>query len=246
MQPQGQTQHQMMGYDRAAVMFSPEGRLLQVEYARKMVRQGSTAIGMVCKDGVLLVADKRLVDRLIIPEAVEKIWKIDTHIGATAAGMVSDARVLIERAQVRAQQNRVTYDSAIDILTIVKDMCDLKQLCTQSGGLRPFGVSTLVVGVDETGPVLFETDPAGIYFRYRAKAIGDVEPEIEEILYSEYHDDMTIEEGFKLAVSALSKVLGKELGAERLDAAYIKSEDKEFKRLTSNQVEKMLKTVRKK
>lgn len=246
MQSNQQTQHQMMGYDRAAVMFSPDGRLLQVEYARKMVRQGSTAIGMICKDGVLLVADKRLVDKLIIPEAVEKIWNIDTHIGATAAGMVSDARVLIERAQVRAQQNRVTYDSPIDVLTIVKDICDLKQLCTQSGGLRPFGVSTLIIGVDETGPVLYETDPAGIYFRYKAKAIGDVEPEIEEILYNEYTDDISIEEGFKLAINSLSKVLGKELDSERLDAAYIKSEDKQFVRLSPTQIEKMLKGTRSK
>lgn len=241
-----QNQHQMMGYDRAAVMFSPEGRLLQVEYARKMVRQGSTAVGVVCKDGVLLVADKRLVDKLIIPSAVEKIWKIDGHMGATAAGMVSDARVLVERAQVKAQQNRVTFDSPIDVLTVVKDICDLKQLCTQSGGLRPFGVSTLVVGVDETGPVLYETDPAGIYFRYKAKAIGEVENEVEEILYKEYTPELTVEEGFILAISALNRALGKDLRGERLDAAYIKNNDKQFVKLTSNQIEKMLKGVRKK
>ena len=96
--------HQMMGYDRAITMFSPDGRLLQVEYAKKTVRQGSTAIGMVCSDGVLLVTDKRMVDPLIVPESVEKVFQIDDHIGATAAGIVSDARVLIERAQLKAQQ----------------------------------------------------------------------------------------------------------------------------------------------
>ena len=117
----------MMGYDRAITMFSPDGRLLQVEYAKKTVRQGSTAIGMVCSDGVVLVADKRVVDSLIVPESVEKIWMIDEHIGAAASGILSDARVLVDRAQVRAQQNRVTYDSEIDSLTIVKDMCDLMQ-----------------------------------------------------------------------------------------------------------------------
>ncbi len=235
----------MMGYDRAITMFSPDGRLLQVEYARKMVRQGSTAIGIVCKDGVLLVADKRLVDKLIVPEAVEKIWKIDEHIGATASGMISDARVLIERAQIRAQQNRVTYDSPIDILSIVKDICDLKQLCTQSGGLRPFGVSTLVIGVDETGPVLFETDPAGIYFRYKAKAIGEVEPEVEEILYTEYKEDMTIEDGFKMAINCLYKVLGKDLSLDRLDAGYITTDEKIFVRLTASQLDKILKGIKK-
>ena len=113
-------QHQMMGYDRAITMFSPDGRLLQVEYAKKTVRQGSTAIGMVCSDGVLLVADKRVVDSLIVPESVEKIWQIDDNIGAAASGILSDARVLIDRAQLKAQQHRVTYDSEIDTLTIAK------------------------------------------------------------------------------------------------------------------------------
>src|SRR3990172_8648848 len=124
--------HQLMGYDRAITMFSPDGRLLQVEYAKKTVRQGSTAIGLVCKDGVVLITDKRIVDTLVVAESVEKIYQIDDHIGATASGILSDARVLIERAQLKAQQHRITYDSAIDTLTIVKDICDLKQVCTQS------------------------------------------------------------------------------------------------------------------
>src|SRR4030042_468256 len=127
-------QHQMMGYDRAITMFSPDGRLLQVEYAKKTVRQGSTAIGISCKDGVILVTDKRLVDKLVVSDSVEKIWQIDEHIGATASGIISDARVLIERAQIVAQQHRVTYDSPTDILSIVKDICSLKQITTQSGG----------------------------------------------------------------------------------------------------------------
>src|SRR3989338_11571855 len=109
-------QHQMMGEDRAITMFSPDGRLLQVEYAKKTVRQGSTAIGITCSDGVLFVADKRIVDSLVVPESVEKVWQIDEHIAATAAGILSDARVIIERAQLKAQQNRVTYDSEIDTL----------------------------------------------------------------------------------------------------------------------------------
>ena len=142
--------HQVMGYDRAITMFSPDGRLLQVEYAKKTVKQGSTAIGLVCKDGVLFVTDKRIVDPLVVADSVEKISKIDDHIGATAAGILSDARVLIERAQLKAQQHQVTYDSPLDVLSVVKDVCDVKQVCTQSAGLRPFGVSLLIVGIDSS------------------------------------------------------------------------------------------------
>ena len=230
--------HQLMGYDRAITMFSPDGRLLQVEYAKKTVRQGSTAIGMVCSDGILLVADKRVVDSLIVPESVEKIWQIDEHIGAAASGILSDARVLIDRAQLKAQQNRVTYDSEIDTSSIVKDMCDLKQICTQSGGLRPFGVSILVAGIDDHTPKLFETDPIGIFFQYRATAIGEGEVEVEEILHNEYKPELTIEEGLKLSLKALKKVLGENFNVERIDAAYINTTEKKFKRLTKARIEK--------
>ncbi len=232
-------QHQMMGYDRAITMFSPDGRLLQVEYAKKTVRQGSTAIGMICSDGVLLVADKRVVDTLIVPESVEKIWQIDDNIGAAASGILSDARVLIDRAQLKAQQHRVTYDSEIDTLTIVKDICDLKQICTQSGGLRPFGVSILVAGIDDHAPKLFETDPIGIYFQYKATAIGEGEVEVEEILHSEYKPEMSIEAGLKLSLKALKKVLGDNFNLERIDAAYITTAEKKFRRVIKSKMEKL-------
>jgi len=238
--------HQLMGYDRAITMFSPDGRLLQVEYAKKTVRQGSTAIGMVCSDGVLLVTDKRIVDTLVVAESVEKIWQIDDHIGATASGILSDARVLIERAQLRAQQHRVTYDSEIDILTIVKDICDLKQVCTQSGGLRPFGVSILVAGVDNSGPKLFETDPTGIFFRYKASVIGEGEPEIEDILHKEYNESMTIEDGLKLLVRALYKILDKNFSVERIDAIVIKTSDRKFEKVSKARLEKIFKDIKKK
>ncbi|MBN2454554.1 archaeal proteasome endopeptidase complex subunit alpha [Candidatus Woesearchaeota archaeon] len=229
--------HQLMGYDRAITMFSPDGRLLQVEYAKKTVRQGSTAIGLACKDGIVLITDKRIVDGLVVPEAVEKVWEIDEHIAATASGILSDARVLIERAQLKAQQHRVTYDSAIDTLSVVKDICNLKQICTQSGGLRPFGVSILVAGIDEK-PKLFETDPTGIFFQYKATVIGEGETEIEEILKKEYREDITVDEAIKLGLKALSKVLDKEFNYDRVDGAYIKMDDKKFRKLTRSEIER--------
>ncbi|MBN1502864.1 archaeal proteasome endopeptidase complex subunit alpha [Candidatus Woesearchaeota archaeon] len=237
--------HQLMGYDRAITMFSPDGRLLQVEYAKKTVRQGSTAIGMTCKDGVLLVTDKRIVDKLVVPESVEKVWQIDDHICATASGIISDARVLIERAQIKAQQHRVTYDSPIDTLSIVKDMCNLKQICTQSGGLRPFGVSLLIAGIDDNETKLFETDPTGIYFEYKATVIGEAEPEIEEILFKEYKESMSIDEGLKLGISAIKKTLNSNFNSDRIDAAYISIKDKRFERVSKNKITEILKSLKK-
>jgi proteasome alpha subunit len=241
MQP---AQHQMMGYDRAITMFSPDGRLLQVEYAKKTVKQGSTAIGIKCKDGVLFVADKRVVDELIVADSIEKTFMIDSHIAASAAGILSDARVLVERAQLTAQQHKVTYDHPIDVLTIVKDVCDLKQITTQSGGYRPFGVSLIIGGVDDTGARLFETDPTGIFFEYKATAIGEGEPVVDEILHKEYKEGMTVKDALKLAIKALSKAL-EELDAKRLDCAYIDAKTKSFVRVPQREVEEIVSAVKK-
>ncbi|MBI4737996.1 archaeal proteasome endopeptidase complex subunit alpha [Candidatus Woesearchaeota archaeon] len=233
--------HQMMGYDRAITMFSPDGRLLQVEYAKKTVKQGSTAIGMVCSDGVLLVTDKRIVDPLVVAEAIEKIFQIDDHIGATASGIISDARVLIEHAQLKAQQHNVTYDSPIDTVSIVTSICDLKQLTTQSGGYRPFGVSILIAGIDSDGPKLFETDPTGIFFQYHAVVIGEGEEAIEAVLHKRYKQSITIAEGLKLCIDALKTALDEKFGPERLDAAYIKTEDRKFNKFDRKELERVFK-----
>lgn len=238
-------QHQLMGYDRAITMFSPDGRLLQVEYAKKTVRQGSTAMGLVCKEGVVLVTDKRIVDSLVVSESVEKIFQIDDHIAATAAGILSDARVLVERAQLRAQQHRVTFDNAIDVLTIVKDICNLKQICTQSGGLRPFGVSLLIAGIDDTGAKLFETDPTGIYFQYKATVIGEGEPEIEEMLKKEYRDNLSLNDAIKLGIRALYRFIEKDFSYDRVDAAYLTHDAKKLTMLSRAETTKLIEEIRK-
>lgn len=233
-------QHQVMGYDRTSAMFSPDGRLLQVEYAKKTVKQGSSAIGIVCKDAVLLVADKRVSEPLIVPASVEKVFQVDEHIGATASGILSDGRILIDRARLMAQQHRVTYDEPVDTASLVKDICDIKQYFTQVGGARPFGVSLLFAGVNSE-PELFLTDPTGIYFQYKATAIGEAENEIKEVLNKEYKETMMLEDGLKLAIRALKKVLGKDFDIKRIDGAYIKLDEKKFTRLDTKYLTKLTK-----
>jgi proteasome alpha subunit len=237
---------QRMGYDRSITMFSPDGRLLQVEYAKKTVRQGSTALGLACKDGVVLIADKRIVGKLVIADTVEKVFQIDIHVAATAAGIISDARVLVERAQVKAQQHHVTYDSGVSVLSVVKDMSDLCQFTTQSAGLRPFGVSLLVAGVDDDGvPKLFLTDPTGIFFQYRAAVIGEGEVDIEKVLQKKYKNTMTVDEAAALGVKALADHVGAELNTDRLEVVMIRAEDRKYTRLTNDQLRDLLGKVRK-
>lgn len=234
------TNHAMMGYDRASTMFSPDGRLLQVEYAKKAVKQGTTSIGLVCKDGVVLLADKRILEKLIVGKSIEKVFQVDDHIGASATGYLMDGRVLIERAQVIAQQHRVTFDGPIDTLALVKEIANFKQYFTQIGGARPFGVSVLFAGVDDA-PKLFVTDVTGIYFEYKATAIGEAENQVKEYLEKNYKETISVDEGVKLAINALKKAFGKEFDMERLDGAYIKTEDKKFKRFKKEYLRKLAK-----
>ena len=210
--------HQMMGYDRAINLFSPDGRLLQVEYAKKTVKQGSTAIGITYKDGVLIMADKRINDKLIVTEAVEKIFKIDGHIIATASGIISDARVLVEYLQKEAQNHKFVYDHPIDVLDIVVNLANVNQLYTQSGGSRPFGVSLIIGGVDSTGKNLFVVDPTGIYVKYYACAIGEGGEEVSEFLRKHYKENMSEQEALTLAIKALKSFLKDKYDPKRIDA----------------------------
>ncbi len=227
-------QHQVMGYDRASTMFSPDGRILQVEYAEKTVRLGSASIGLVCDDGIIIISDKRVSDSLVVPESSVKIWEIDSHIIGSAAGILSDARVLIERAQVIAQQHRVTYDEPVDTETIIKEIANIKQAYTQYGGARPFGIEIMIAGVNANNDSrLYVSDVTGNYMGYKATAIGENDERIKEILRSEYREGLNVEQGIKLALSVFKKVLGKNFNIARFEAAFIKKDDKKVKRIAS-------------
>lgn len=210
-------QHQTMGYDRTATMFSPEGHLLQVEYAEKTVRLGSASIGMVCSDGVFILADKRAEDKLIVQKSANKAYEIDSHIIASVAGIVSDARVLIERAQLVAQKHKITYDTPIEIELVVKDVANTMQQFTQYGGARPFGVSIMIAGVEEKTPELFISDITGNYLGYHANAIGENDDKIREKLRERYKRGLSVKKGAKLALDIFKEIQEKKFDIKRFE-----------------------------
>ena len=234
-------QNQVMGYDRTATMFSPDGHLLQVEYAEKTIRLGSASMGFACKDGVLIMADKRVKDKLIVPESSSKIHEVDGHIMATAAGILSDARILIERAQLISQQHKVTYDTEIDVESVIKEIANLKQAYTQYGGTRPFGISIMIAGITKLKPKLYVSDVTGNYFSYKASAIGENDERMKEMLREEYNDKLTVEDAIKLGFKIFKKILGKNFNIERFDVAYIKSDDKKIVKLNEEELKKFAK-----
>ena len=234
-------QHQAMGYDRTATMFSPDGHLLQVEYAEKTVKLGSNSIGLVCSDGVLLIADKRIRDKLIAPESANKIFEIDEHIVATAAGISSDARMLIDKSQLLAQQNRVSYDSPVEPVTIIKMIADNKQMFTQYGGARPYGVAIMLGGISKGKAHLYTSDITGNFFAYKANAIGENDEQIKEELRKDFDRNMTIEEGLKFVMKIFKNILGKNFDIERFDVGYITIKDEKLVRLQGDSLKKFAK-----
>jgi proteasome alpha subunit len=214
---------QAMGYDRAITVFSPDGRLLQVEYAKKAVSHGAMTLGIVYKEGILLVSDRRITEKLMVAESVHKISRIDDHVAGTFAGYTSDARVLIKKCRVFAQQHKLTYGEPVDIEGVVKYVSDLEQAYTQYGGIRPFGIAFLFAGVDKRGVQLYETDPSGIYTQYLARAIGMGSPEANKVLERKFKEGMKLEDAQKLALEVFKEILDKEFSLEKLEAAAITS-----------------------
>jgi len=225
------------GYDSAITVFSPDGRLFQVEYAREAVKRGTTAIGVKATDGAVLLVDKRITTKLLETESVEKIFQIDEHIGAATSGLVADARILIDRARVEAQTNRVTYDEPIGLEDISKKICDFKYTYTQSGGVRPFGTSLLIAGVDDSKAHLFETDPSGALLEYKATAIGSGRSEAMEFFEKKYTDDILLEDAIILGLEALLSISEGIFNASTIEIGKIEISTRKFRKLTYSEVE---------
>jgi len=232
-------QHQAMGYDRTATMFSPEGHLLQVEYAEKTVRLGSSSIGIVCSDGVFIIADRRVEDTLVVTDSATKVHEVDSHMMSSVAGITSDARVLIEKAQVLAQQHRITYDSPIEPELIVKEISNIKQQFSQYGGARPFGVSLMMAGVNNGKAELFTSDVTGNYFAYYANAIGENDSLINDKLRDKYKKDLTLKQGVKLALEIFKEIQGKKFDLNRFELVFIEKENSKLQRLEGEEINKI-------
>ncbi len=224
-----------MGYDRAITVFSPDGSLYQVSYASEAVKKGATALGLQYKGGIVLAVDKRIPSKLVEPESFEKIFKVDKHIGVATSGIISDARVLVDRARLEAQINRLSYGEPIMTSTLAKKIGDLKQQYTQYGGLRPFGVSLIIAGINDE-PELFVTEPSGAYLAWKATAIGEGKDTAMKVFEEEYQNNMKTDEAIMLALKALKTSIEGEIDKSTIEMALIDRKTKEFKKLTGEKV----------
>ena len=223
-------------YDAAITIFSPEGRLYQVEYALELVKRGAPIVGVYSLEGVVLAANETPESDLEDPNYYRKIFQFDDHVGVAIAGLSSDARVLIDRARVYCQSNRLLYDEPADVESLVGSLSDRIQQYTQHGGIRPFGVSMLIAGVDTTGGMLLTTDPSGSYRGYMARALGKNADEANKLLEEKYAEGLSLDEATKLAVDAVKTASGSELKSNVVKVAVIPVESKTFRRLSEEEV----------
>jgi proteasome alpha subunit len=225
-----------MGYDRAITVFSPDGRLYQVEYAREAVKRGTTAVGIKCREGVVLIVDKRVTSRLLEASSIEKIFMIDEHIGVASSGLVGDARALVDRARVESQINRVSYDEQIDVEALAKKLCDHMQTYTQFGGARPYGTALLIAGISDGECRLFETDPSGTLLEYKATGIGIGRTAVMKVFEEEYSPEASVRESIALGLKALHDATEGKFDVNTVEIGIIELENPIFRKMSKEEV----------
>lgn len=231
-----------MAYDRGITVFSPDGRLFQVEYAREAVKKGSTTIGLKYRGGVALIVDRRSVSKLLEPKSTEKIHDLDDYVGCATSGLVADARILVDEARKQAQIHKVNFGENISVEMLVKKVCDFKQNYTQYGGVRPFGTALLVAGTDDLGTHLFETDPSGALVSYKATGIGSGRSAVMDTFEKEYKDNLTFEEAISIGLKALSSAIDDKLRSESVEIG-IAELGKKFRRLSEDSISDLIKKI---
>lgn len=221
-------------YDRATTVFSPNGRIYQVEYAREVVKRGSTVVGVTAEDGLGFLSARRKASRLAIPDSVEKIFKIDDHIGTASCGLVADARVLVDMARHLTTGNRMRFDEPMEINALARQLSTRIHGYTQSGGARPFGVSMLIGGLND-GAKLYETDPSGAFIGYKAGALGNRRQEVMDRLERDYSPNETLDEALQVGYTAMAS---EEQDSESEVEGAVITEDG-FRRLTPDEIREL-------
>ena len=236
---------QQQGYDRAITVFSPDGRLYQVEYAIETVKRGTIAVGVKCKEGIVIAVEEK-PRKLQISETAQKIFQIDDHVGVAAAGYIPDARSQVDNARFFSQSNKMIYDEPVDVETIAKHLADQCQQYTQYAGVRPFGVSLILGGVVNKVPQMYLTDPSGTYISYDAIAIGAGSEEVTDFLEKTYKNDLSLDDASALATAGIYLSSEDKEGVDHIKMAHIKTETGLYEILSKDQITNFAKTAKEK
>ncbi len=225
------------GYDRAITVFSPDGRLYQVEYAIETVRRGTIAVGIKCEDGIVIAVEEK-PRKLQISNTAQKIFQIDDHVGVAAAGYIPDARSQVDNARFFSQSNKMIYDEPVEVETIAKHLADQCQQYTQYAGVRPYGVALILGGVVNNTPQLYLTDPSGTYISYDAIAIGSGSDQVTDFLEKTYKDDLSLDDTATLAAAGIYLSSEDKKGTSHIRMAVIKKRTGLYEIVSDEQITK--------
>ena len=224
------------GYDMTPTMYSPDGRIYQVEYAIETVKRGTLAIGVKTKQGVIMAVEEK-PRALQTSNITQKIFQVDFHIGVAAAGYIPDARVQVDNARLFSQGNKMTYDESVEVVTIAKHLADQSHQFTQYSGVRPNGVALIIAGVDQKGESIYVTDPSGTYVQYAAIAIGAGSDEVNSFLEKHYNEELNLDEAAALAIAAINLKAEQKEGLNHIKMAKVTSEKKTFEKVSESDLQ---------
>ena len=233
------------GYDMTPTMYSPDGRIYQVEYAIETVKRGTLAIGIKCKDGVIIAVEEN-PRALQVADITQKIFQVDQHIGVAAAGYIPDARVQVDNARFFSQSTKLTYDEPVEVETVAKHLADQCHQFTQYSGVRPYGVALIIAGVDQKGGAVYVTDPSGTYVSYAAVAIGASSDEVTDFFEKNYKTEISLEEGAVLATAAINLKSEKKDGVKHVKMSWIKLDKKILEKIPESEIEKFVNIAKEK
>ena len=233
------------GYDMTPTMYSPDGRIYQVEYAIETVKRGTLAIGIKAKDGVIMAVEE-IPRKLQAAGVTQKIFQVDDHIGVAAAGYIPDARTQVDDARTFSQSHKLIYDEQVDVETVAKHLADKCHQYTQYSGVRPFGVALIVAGVDQRGNIVYVTDPSGTFVAYAAVAIGAGSEEVNSFLEKNYKDEMSIDEASALAIAAIDMKGEQKEETKHIKMARITDNKKVLEKVSDADLEKYAKIAKEK
>ncbi len=233
------------GYDMTPTMYSPDGRIYQVEYAIETVKRGTLAIGIKCKDGVIIAVEEN-PRALQVADITQKIFQVDQHIGVAAAGYIPDARVQVDNARFFSQSTKLTYDEPVEVETVAKHLADQCHQFTQYSGVRPYGVALIIAGVDQKGGSVYVTDPSGTYVSYAAVAIGAGSDEVTDFFEKNYKTEISLEEGATLATAAINLKSDKKDGVKHVKMSWIKLDKKILEKIPESEIEKFVNIAKEK
>ncbi len=232
------------GYDMTPTMYSPDGRIYQVEYAIETVKRGTLALGITTKEGVIMAVEEK-PRALQTSNVTQKIFQVDFHIGVAAAGYIPDARIQVDSARLFSQGNKMTYDEAVEVGTVAKHLADQSHQFTQYSGVRPNGVSLIIAGIDQKGESIYVTDPSGTYIQYAAIAIGAGSDDVNTFLEKNYNSDMSLEDAAALAIAAINLKEEDKEKVGHVKMAKVSSKDKTFEKISESDLKNYSKNASK-